>query len=323
MGKKGVIRVGVIGTGKHGSRYVNHLLNDIDGLELTAISRRSEEGRLQGERWNIEWFPHWEDLVRATCVDVVISVVPPYLNGRIAEECAENQKPLLLEKPLGTSGVDGARIVEIMAGAQTPLTVGQTLRFNPVVQSLKKELPQYGRLFSIHANQRLEPSSLGWHSVPEIAGAGITIHTAVHIFDALHYITGRKIRRVMAGSYQYHNEQLEDLVTILMEMDDNVVGTVDVSRVGKARSGRYEFVCEDGHLYGDQVHGIFESVGSDGRRDPIAFNPVGTIVPLLEEWCQFLQGKKKNPVPGEDGLYAVQVCDSCLQSARVGTWVEI
>ncbi|BCL62326.1 hypothetical protein DGMP_30190 [Desulfomarina profundi] len=323
MGKNGVIRVGVIGTGKHGSRYVNHLLHDIDGLELTAISRRSEEGRVQGERWNVEWFPRWEDLVRATCVDAVISVVPPFLNVRIAEECAENQKPLLLEKPLGTGGVDGARIVEVMSEAKTPLTAGQTLRFNPVIQTLKKQLPQQGRLFSIYANQRLEPSSLGWHSVSEIAGAGITIHTAVHIFDALHYITGRKIRRVMAGSYQYHNERLEDLVTILVEMDDNVVGTVDVSRVGKARSGRYEFVCENGHLYGDQVHGIVESVRGSDRKEPLVFSPVGTIVPLLEEWCEFLQGKRKNPVPGKDGLYAVRVCDSCLQSARAGTWVEI
>ena len=127
----------------------------------------------------------------------------------------------------------------------------------------------------------------------------------------------------MAGSYQYHNERLEDLVTILVEMDDNVVGTVDVSRVGKARSGRYEFVCENGHLYGDQVHGIVESVRGSDRKEPLVFSPVGTIVPLLEEWCEFLQGKRKNPVPGEDGLYAVRVCDSCLQSAREGTWVEI
>lgn len=323
MAKNGAIRVGVIGTGKHGSRYVNHILNDIEGLELSAISRRSEEGRLQGESWGATWFARWEDLVREDCVDAVISVVPPYLNSRIAEECAENKKPLLLEKPLGTDADDAERIVEEMAKARTPLTVGQTLRYNPVVQALKRKLPSFGELFSIYANQRLEPSALGWHSVPEIAGAGITIHTAVHIFDALHYITGRKINRVMAGSYRYHNDRLEDLVTILFEMDDNVVGTIDVSRVGSARSGRYEFVCKDGHLYGDQVHGVLESVRASGREEPVLSAPVGTIVPLLEEWKRFLLEKGKNPVPGEDGLYAVRVCNSCLQSAREGTWIEI
>ena len=46
---KNIWNVGVIGTGKHGSRYARHIINDVDGLALTAISRRSEVGRQQAE----------------------------------------------------------------------------------------------------------------------------------------------------------------------------------------------------------------------------------------------------------------------------------
>ena len=38
------MQIGVIGTGKHGSRYANHIVKDVDGLTLAAISRRSPEG---------------------------------------------------------------------------------------------------------------------------------------------------------------------------------------------------------------------------------------------------------------------------------------
>ncbi len=43
------MRIGIIGTGKHGSRYANHIVNDIDGLELTAISRRSPGCGVRGD----------------------------------------------------------------------------------------------------------------------------------------------------------------------------------------------------------------------------------------------------------------------------------
>ena len=45
-------RVGILGTGKHGSRYARHVVDDVEGLELVAISRRSAEGRAQAAGWN-------------------------------------------------------------------------------------------------------------------------------------------------------------------------------------------------------------------------------------------------------------------------------
>ena len=95
-----MIRVGIIGTGIHGSRYANHIVNDVDGLELAAISRRSSEGKDQAVQWNCRWFEDWQDLVANSQVDAVIGVVPPALNLAIARRCAEYGKPLLLEKPL-------------------------------------------------------------------------------------------------------------------------------------------------------------------------------------------------------------------------------
>ena len=56
-------RVGVIGAGKHGSRYARHLLRDVEGLSLEAISRRGDQGRVLAEQWGCRWFPNWQDLV--------------------------------------------------------------------------------------------------------------------------------------------------------------------------------------------------------------------------------------------------------------------
>ena len=52
-------------------------------------------------------------------------------------------------------------------------------------------------------------------------------------------------------------------------------------------------------------------------------SPVNTILPLLQDWLGFLDGSNENPISGEDGLYAVRVCDACLLSAQKERWVEV
>ena len=126
-------RVGIIGTGRHGSRYANHILHDIDELELRAISRRTPAGRDQAAAWGAAWYQDWNELVIDQGVDAVISVVPPSLNLSIAKACAREGKPLLIEKPLATTSRDAAEIIAVMKAAHCPLTVGQTLRYNPVI----------------------------------------------------------------------------------------------------------------------------------------------------------------------------------------------
>lgn len=317
------MRIGIIGTGKHGSRYANHIVHDIDGLELAAISRRSEDGKTQAVQWQCSWHEDWQQLIADEQVEAVIGTVPPTLNLSIAHSCASYNKPLLLEKPLADSATAAAEIVNLYRERNLPLTTGQTLRYNQVIRTLKEKLPELGTLHSFSANQRLEPSTLSWHKQPKLAGAGVSFHTAVHVFDALRYITGRDIVRVMAVTGNNYNAVLEDLLLALIELDNGVRGTVDCSKVARARSGRFEFVCSDGQLVGDQVHNsCAQTIGIDIH--PVdCGEPVGTIIPLLKDWQRFLSGRGDNPISGAEGLRAVQICEACLKSARRESWADV
>jgi predicted dehydrogenase len=93
--------------------------------------------------------------------------------------------------------------------------------------------------------------------------------------------------------------------------------------VGHARSGRYEFICQDGQLYGDQIHGFTQAIRHSSVATEEQLEQVPTILPLLADWAAFLESGRDNPVSGDDGLYAVKVCDSCLQSAAENRWIEV
>ncbi|MFV0439191.1 MAG: Gfo/Idh/MocA family protein [Desulfopila sp.] len=316
-------KVGLIGVGRHGSRYARHIVGDMDRLTLTTICRRSSVGREQARGWNARYCRDWRELIADPDVEVVVAVTVPSLNLEIARQCAVHAKPLLVEKPLAGTVREAAEIVRLMAEANCKLTVAQTLRYNPVIGSLRRQLPQLGTLHSLAVNQRLEPSTLTWHDDPEIAGAGVLFHTAVHVFDALRLITGLRIQQVMAAIRSIHSHRLEDLVTVLFVLENGVAGTLDVSKVGHARTGRYEFVCQNGQLHGDQIHGFTQIVRHNALSAPQPLTAEPTILPLLRDWVDFLETGKNNPVTGEDGLYAVQVCDACLRSAATGIWAEV
>ena len=83
------LAVGIIGPGKHGSRYARHILSDLPELELAAIARRAEEGAAQAAGWNCRWHERWADLVDDPAVEAVIAAATPDLNVDIARACAE------------------------------------------------------------------------------------------------------------------------------------------------------------------------------------------------------------------------------------------
>ena len=96
-------RVGVIGTGKHGSRYAQHIVYDVEGLELAAISRRSAEGRVQAQAWRCQYYADWREMVADPAVDCLVSALPPILNCEVAAACTAARSKLRLPLDFSTS----------------------------------------------------------------------------------------------------------------------------------------------------------------------------------------------------------------------------
>lgn len=315
--------IGIIGPGRHGARYARHILDDFPGLSLAAVSRRSPEGEGQAREWGAAWHRDWAALVADPAVDAVVAAATPDINPDVARACAELGKPLLAEKPLAVNSAAAAGMVRAFEEKGLPLTVGQTLRFNSTVRALRALLHEVGPLHSFSADQRLEPPFHQWLDEPGVAGGGVILHTAVHALDALRFITGLEAERVRAVAYRRGTSRLEDLFTAQLEFTGGVAGLVEASKVGPARSGRFEFVGAAGTLRGDQVHGTLEFVGPGGPEARPQEPPVPTLVPLLRQWEASLRGAGPNPVPAAEGLAAVRLCEACMRSAESGRWVEL
>src|SRR5581483_2859605 len=234
-----VIAVGVIGTGKHGRRYLDHLRADVPELRRAAIARRDPTGGAAKTRERgCALHADWRALVDDTAMEAVVAVVPPALHPAIAAAVAAARKPLLIEKPLATSGEAAVGIVRTLRAAGVPCLMAHTLRWNGVVETLRAALPSLGPLRAVYLNQRFEPSPLRWLDEPELSGGGIMLHTGVHSFDLVRFLTGREVARVWCRTARAVTRRTEDNFAALLELagSDTLVA-VNGSRATAGRSG--------------------------------------------------------------------------------------
>lgn len=311
------IGIGLIGAGKHGVRYATHVARDIPAFALRALSRRDAgRGAAQAGELGARFHPDWRELVADPAVDAVIAVVPPTLHRPIAEAVAATRKALLIEKPLATTGDDAVAIWRAVRASGVPCLMGHTLRWNVVARVVRDTLPSMGRLRALGLNQRFEPSVLDWLDRPEISGGGIILHTGVHSFDLVRFLTGREVTRVFCRTARATTVRTEDNFAATLDLGgDDALVTVSGCRATAGRSGLIDAAADDGQLLADhQLHFAYRVRGLE--RTPIELPPPAhTVREALDAFARLLTSGTEPPTALADGVRSVQIAEACLRSA--------
>ena len=319
------ISVGLVGTGKHGQRYARHVQADVPDLRLTALCRRdAAAGTAQATELGARFHADWRDLIADPDVEAVIAVVPPTLHPEIARAVATARKPLLIEKPLGATGRAAREVVAILRAAGTPCLMGHTLRWNSTLRAVRDALPGLGPLHAAFVNQRFEPSPLAWLDDPAISGGGILIHTGVHSFDLVRWLTGREVTRVRCRTTRVHTTRTEDNFLATLEMGDGgPLVAVNGSRSTAGRSGMVDVAGEHGQLIADHAHGWAYAIRALTRTPLPLPAPVATVREVLQTFAGLLRGHERPPVEIEDGARAVLIAEACRKAAETGDAVAV
>ncbi|NOT55421.1 MAG: Gfo/Idh/MocA family oxidoreductase [Deltaproteobacteria bacterium] len=323
------IRFGLIGAGKHGSRYAKHIVEDIPQAQLVALCRRDRrEGEQLAARYGCDYYTDYRQLLDDGRIDAVAIAVPPALHGMIVPAACQAGKHILLEKPFAVSVAEGERLRAIIATSGVRCMVAHTLRFNVVVQTFKKHIAEIAPLHSFYLSQRFEPSPLLWLDRKAESGGGIILHTGVHSFDLLRFLSGYEVTTVHCEMRSMVTRKTEDNFTMLCQLRDpatqhEMSGAVAGSRSTASRSGLIELSGEHGQLVGDHHHG-FAYLLKGTERISLAVAPA---VPTVREVIQsFVDGIHKGtafPITPDDGLRAVAIAEACYRSAGSGQRVPV
>ena len=319
------LRIGLIGAGKHGLRYARHIAVDLPETTLAALCRRDRaEGERAAAAFGCAWADDFRRLIDDSTIDAVVAAVPPGLHVAIVEAAMRAGKPLLIEKPLAPSLAEARQIRDLVRAGGLPCMVAHTLRFNGVVQTLGAHLAEIAPLQTMGLTQRFEPSMLPWLDRRAEAGGGIALHTGVHSFDLLRYLSGLEVEQVWGMIDRRFTRETEDGFALLFRMRGAPIhGTVAGSRTTLGRNGLIELAGEKGQLVGDHVHGFAYLLRGRERTELAVEGNVPTVRETLRAFVGALRDGTPVPITVEDGLHAVAVADACYRSASLGRPVSV
>ena len=310
------VGVGLIGLGRQGLRYARHLLEDVPGARLVAVCRKDvSQGFPLSASYPVTVMEQVADLVQHPSVEVVVSAAPPQLSPLICQAAVAAGKPLLVEKPLATTETDGADMVRRAGKAGIPLMVAQTLRFNRSVEAFRSHLPELGAIHSLTMTLTV-PTRPRPAGNPGFGGRGVLLDLGIHVLDLARYLTGSHPKVEACVLDCLPAVGFDTRADIRLSTVEGVTMNLLVAWSQAERIGTAEASGPSGCLSVDWVkHGLIDR--REGQA-PVSWAEPDqpTIVAALTAFLEAVACDRPLPVPGQEGLKALRLVESCYRMAQ-------
>lgn len=289
-----------------------------------AVCRRDAVlGQAFATSHSLRFYHEYHDLIADPAVQALVVVTPPSLTHPICLEAVRAGKPLLIEKPLATTGSVAQAMVEAAAAAAVPLMTAQTMRYDAAIQALKAELASVGPRRYLVLTNRVEPRQEIWQDPSAYANRGVLLEIGIHQLDLVRYLSGEEVREVRCEMDYEGPGQPESRALVRLRTVGGLPCIIDVSRMTAGRIGRGEWVGRDGQIAADWVHHRICRTTGRMTTDERTVEDRPVLVDVLQDFIEALDQGKPMPISGLDGQRAVELADACYRSAVTGEAIRM
>ncbi|MDQ6734494.1 MAG: Gfo/Idh/MocA family oxidoreductase [Nitrospirota bacterium] len=318
------IGIGLIGLGRHGMRYAQHLQEFASDATLVAVSRRDViQGAAFAAEHGFRFHHDYHALIVDPDVEAIIVVTPPVLTSSICMAAIQAKKPLLIEKPLACTGAVAKAIAEAAETAGVPLMTAHTLRFDSAIQALKTEVSKAGQAHYLALTYRLEQNTVVRKNPADYEQRGIVLEIGTHLFDLIRYLTEDEVVEVRCELDRLRLENTESRALVSLRTRGHLACIIDVSRVSTGRVSRVEWIGSQAHIYADWVQHRLRRIGREPRVDEWSVPPGHTVAETIRAFLTALKRSGPMPITGWDGYKAVAIADACYEAAATGKAVQL
>lgn len=314
------IGVGLIGVGRHGARYAQHLVHDLSMASLRAVCRRHpEQGFQVPGAESVKVYGDAQSLIADPAVDVVVVVTPPIFSSEICGLAAQARKPLLIEKPLATTATDARTMVAQACEAGIPLMTAQTLRFDHTIQHMKTLQPCIGHSQQLDLVFHIEIRKTAPDHADGYGKRGAVLEIGVHMLDLVRYLIGEEPQELRCTMDRHPPTAPEMRASVHLTTTGGTTCRIEIARVLGSRAGRAIWIGSQGRVEADWMHRRIRYMDNTGvetmNADP---PPSQTVLHTLTAFLQAVTNNSPMPVTGEDGCRAVEIAEACYRSAQAG-----
>jgi len=319
------IGVGIVGYGAQFSMGKHHCdaVAATDGLEVRAIFDMDATRRdaAKGEQPNASVAETYEELLSHEAVDLVVLVTPHDTHAPLSKQASRAGKHVMTEKVMCLNTAEADAMIDAAEQAGKMLTVYQNRRWDGDYLTVRKHLPELGKLFQIESSVNGWWFPGGWRGVKK-QGGGMLYDWGAHLADQLvQLMLPAKPRTVFANSHHgVHDVDIETQTTVDIIFDNGVTAQIDVGCMSHLTRPRWFIRGEAGALLmQDWEHCQIKT--ADGEREIEGEKP--NWQGIYDNVSRHLnRGEQLAVKPGEVRI-AISIIEAAFQSAESGEAVHL
>ncbi len=334
------VAFGVVGLGNIGARHVRNLVEgQVPGARLAAVAARGgvPEGMTLPAQMRV--YDSADALAADGEVEVVLIATPTFEHLSQGLAALQAGKHLLMEKPLALCTRDARTLLAAAGDRMVGVVLNQ--RLDPAYAAIR-EWVRAGRLGRLQRvswtmTQWYRPDAYfrvsAWRGTWRGEGGGLLLNQCIHNLDVLQWVVGMPSSvRAHAGFGRYHDIEVEDEVSALLEWADGATGVIQASTGEAPGINQLDLVGDRGTLRYDgqriEIATCDERVTEHSRetRDLFGmpqfhrelrdgFEPVNQHALLLAHFAAAVRQRVPLAFSGAQGLGSLMLANALLLSA--------
>ena len=343
-------RIAVAGAGYIGQAHMAVALRS-PGCVLSAIVDPSPAAVDVAARLGVPLYTSIEALLAADRPDGLILATPNQLHVPQALQCITAGIPILLEKPIATTVLEGEQLLKVVDETGAKVLIGHHRAHSPIMAKAKAVVDsgQLGKLVAVMGSAVFYKPDEYFADAPwrREVGAGPTLLNMIHEVHNLRMLCGDIVAVQAFSSRATRCFPVEDTVAINLRFASGVLGTFMLSdTAASARS--WEQTSQENKAYPSyDDEDCYVITGTNGSlsvptmrlktyptpEDRSWWKPfeVGVVSmvrddPLthqLEHFGAMVRGEAQPLVSARDGLMNLRVTEAIAQAASTGHTIEI
>ncbi|MFT5123093.1 MAG: putative dehydrogenase [Verrucomicrobiales bacterium] len=302
------VRVGVIGVGVLGRHHTRLYANSADA-ELVGVYDVSPESAAKvAAEYGCAAFNEIDALVGQ--VDAVSVAVPTDLHFDVVSRLLEQDKHVLVEKPLTATVEQGRALVALARKRDVVLQVGHVERFNPVITYLEEKI-DHPRFIESHRLAGYPPPRPGM--LPRGTEVGVVFDLMIHDIDIILSLVKSPVVRIDSVGLCVLSAT-EDIANARIAFANGCVANLTASRVSPEPMRKIRVFQQNAYLsldYGEKCGEIATIDGANVHREAVPIDQHDALERELADFLAASAGESAAPrVPGEQGLKALEIADT-------------
>jgi UDP-N-acetylglucosamine 3-dehydrogenase len=305
------LRVAVIGTGFWGKNQTR-VLSQLACTELACVCDANEAAaKAIGTQFDVPYTGNVDELLSRKDVEAVTVCTPTTTHRQVATQALKAGKHVLVEKPMTNTASEARKLLSLAEQQGLRIMPGHIERFNPAVSHLK-HLVDHGELGSV---MLLLARRVGrW---PErIGDVGVVRDSAIHDIDLARYIFKDDVNTVYARTGSMRHTK-EDYAEIMLQFKNGGTAFIDANWLTPRKTRTLIVTGSEATV---ELDYITQEIAVEDSEKTVKPN-IDKKEPLTLELTHFAESILNDQpfaVNGLDGLRAVEICESVLQSGAAG-----